>query len=63
MLIWAWCSCTKEDSIGNKESQPSGPLIGGQIGLFPSNANGFQPHEAKKYIENWSKDEGTEVIR
>lgn len=31
--------------------------------MFPSNANGFQPHEVKKYIENWSKDEGTQVIR
>lgn len=51
------------DSIGNKESHPTGPSIGGQVGFFPTNENEFQPHEVKKYIDNWSKDEGTEVIR
>lgn len=51
------------DSIGNKESHPSGPSIGGQVGFFPSKENEFQPHEVKKYIDNWSKDEGTEIIR
>lgn len=54
---------TNEDNIGNKESQPSGPQFGGQIGLFPSTANSFEAHEVTKYIENWSKDGGIQVIR